>query len=164
MYGYKFVICEFLNLINILGQMWFLNSFLLGQFLTYGPEIISLASQPMETRTDPMSKVFPKMVKCTFVQYGPAGTVESKDGLCILPINSLNEKIFIFIWFWYLFLLLCSSLASLYSVTTIVSVSLRGCVLSTYCGVKNQSDIEFLTKMWYGDWFIIVQLSKGRHH
>ena len=90
--GYKFVACEFLNLINIMGQMWFLNSFLsfpLGQFLTYGPEIISLASQPMKTRIDPMAKVLPKMVKCTFVQYDPA--VAAGEGGRVMYLYSKDD-------------------------------------------------------------------------
>jgi hypothetical protein len=45
-----------------------------------------------------MAKVFPKVTKCTFFKYGPSGTVEKKDGLCVLPLNIINEKIYIFIW------------------------------------------------------------------
>ena len=47
-----------------------------------------------------MAKVFPKLTKCTFHKYGPSGTIEIKDGLCVLPLNILNEKIYILLWFW----------------------------------------------------------------
>ena len=43
------------------------------------------------------------MTKCTFHKYGPSGTVENKDGLCILAQNIINEKIYIFLWFWSVF-------------------------------------------------------------
>ena len=43
---------------------------------------------------------FLKVTKCTFYKYGNTGTVENKDGLCILAQNTLNEKIYIFLWFW----------------------------------------------------------------
>ena len=39
-----------------------------------------------------MAKVFPKVSKCTFHRYGPSGTIGNHDGLCILPINIINEK------------------------------------------------------------------------
>jgi hypothetical protein len=52
-----------------------------------------------EDRPDPMAKVFPKLTKCTFYKYGFSGTVEKKDGLCVLPLNIINEKIYILVWF-----------------------------------------------------------------
>ena len=45
-----------------------------------------------QERVDPMAKVFPKVSKCTFHKYGPSGTIVNHDGLCILPINIINEK------------------------------------------------------------------------
>ena len=45
-----------------------------------------------QERIDPMAKVFPKVSKCTFHKYGPSGTIARHDGLCILPINIINEK------------------------------------------------------------------------
>ena len=50
--------------------------------------------------SDPMAKVFPKVTKCSFHKYGPSGTIEIRDGLCVLPLNIINEKIYILLWFW----------------------------------------------------------------
>ena len=44
------------------------------------------------------------MTKCTFHKFGPSGTVEKKDGLCVLPLNIINEKIYVFLWFWFMIL------------------------------------------------------------
>ena len=37
------------------------------------------------------------MTKCTFHKYGPSGTVTRHDGLCILALNIINEKVGIII-------------------------------------------------------------------
>jgi hypothetical protein len=39
-----------------------------------------------------MAKVFPKVTKCTFHKYGPSGTVEKKDGLCVLVSILSNSR------------------------------------------------------------------------
>lgn len=121
LYVYKFIFCEFLNLINIIGQMFLMDVFFGGQFTTYGSEVLSVTAMDMEKRVDPMAKVFPKMSKCTFHQYGPSGTIQNHDGLCILPINSINEKIYIFLWFWFLALMIWTFLFFCFRVVTIVS-------------------------------------------
>ena len=54
--------------------------------------------------SDPMIYVFPRMTKCTFHKFGTSGNIEKHDALCILPLNIVNEKIYIFIWFWLLLL------------------------------------------------------------
>jgi hypothetical protein len=51
-----------------------------------------------------MIYVFPRMTKCTFHKFGTSGNIEKHDALCILPLNIVNEKIYIFIWFWLLIL------------------------------------------------------------
>ena len=82
-------------------------------------KVVRLAGQNIEERADPMARVFPKMTKCTFhkwgqifmkqnppcplymlydLRYGPSGTIVNHDGLCILPINIINEKIYVFLW------------------------------------------------------------------
>ena len=92
-YVYKFILCELLNLVNVLGQMWLMDVFFNGQFTTYGLEVrqsrrcflnrlkhwnylklplkvVRLAGQNIEERADPMARVFPKMTKCTFHKWG----------------------------------------------------------------------------------------------
>lgn len=63
-------------------------------------------------RGDPMDIVFPKVTKCTFHKFGPSGTIEKFDGLCILPLNILNEKIYVFLWFWFIAVLFITAIKS----------------------------------------------------
>ena len=119
-YALRFFFCEFLNLFNVIGQLFFMNYFLGGEFTTYGSDVISMTELEQEERTDPMSRVFPKVnpsfhlqprpdskylycqvTKCTFHKFGPSGTVQTFDGLCVLPLNIINEKIYVFLWFWF---------------------------------------------------------------
>lgn len=102
-YAFKFFICELLNLTNVLCQIFFMDYFLDGQFTTYGIEILKFAQVNPDTRSDPMSRIFPKTSKCLFRKYGPSGSIQSFDALCVLPLNVINEKIYIFLWFWFLF-------------------------------------------------------------
>ena len=51
-----------------------------------------------------MSRVFPRVTKCTFRKYGPSGTIQRHDAQCVLPINIINEKIYVFLYFWFMVL------------------------------------------------------------
>ena len=55
--------------------------------------MLSVTAGNPEDRADPMNVVFPKVTKCTFHKYGPSGTVTRHDGLCILALNIINEKV-----------------------------------------------------------------------
>jgi len=57
------------------------------------------------------------------------GTIQRHDALCILPLNILNEKIFIFLWFWFIILSVLSGLALLYSFSLAVYPPIREMVL-----------------------------------
>ena len=115
--------------IFVLGQMVLLDRFFDGTFFTYGIEVMSFADRDQEDRIDPMIYVFPRMTKCTFHKFGTSGNIEKHDALCILPLNIVNEKIYIFIWFWLLFLGVLSFLVLVYRVAIIFSPYIRAFVL-----------------------------------
>merc|ERR1712055_474348 len=90
-----------------------------------------------------MDKMFPKITKCTFHKYGPTGTIEKHDGLCVLPLNIINEKIYIFLWFWFAFLAVLTGLWFLYRLAIILFHGLR--VSTIYIrtdGVVDKSQIS----------------------
>ena len=55
-----------------------------------------MSEEDPSLRKDPLNSVFPKVAKCTFNKFGPSGTIEKFDGLCILSLNIINEKVTIF--------------------------------------------------------------------
>ena len=54
--------------------------------------------------------MFHRVTKCTFHKYGPSGQIQRHDAQCILPINIINEKIFVFLWWWFILLAIMTTL------------------------------------------------------
>ena len=121
----SFIFCETLNFINVLCQIFFTNIFLGGSFLNYGSEVFYWQSLDPEIRVDPMSRVFPRLTKCDFHRFGPSGTIENYDALCVLGMNILNEKIFIFLWFWFLLMTLVTGLHLIMKITLLSMLELE---------------------------------------
>merc|ERR1711997_1100383 len=124
-YAMKFFFCELLCLINVIGQMYFTDRFLGYTFMTYGSDVFAMTFGDPEGRSDPMNVVFPKVTKCPFHKYGPSGTVTRHDGLCILALNIINEKIYVFLWFWFVGVAIMSALAIIYRMLIILTPSMR---------------------------------------
>ena len=69
-YAAKFFLCEIINLMNIIFQIFYINKFIGGKFLDYGSRIFAY-NQHIDTHIDPMDDVFPKITKCQFNRHGP---------------------------------------------------------------------------------------------
>merc|ERR1712135_280272 len=106
----NFFLCECLNFINVVIQILLTDRFLGYEFSTYGMEVLRFSSMDQENRIDPMSRVFPRVTKCTFHKYGGSGTIQNLDALCILGMNILSEKIYVFFWFWLIILAIVTGL------------------------------------------------------
>ena len=86
-------------------------SFITNLWSNTSKQVWGMMQEEFEERTDPMAMVFPKVVvtllvmviskkkdglwsphtqmaKCTFHKYGPTGTIQRHDGLCILPVGT----------------------------------------------------------------------------
>ena len=80
-----------------------------------------------------MHEIFPKMTKCDFFTHSSVGQVDVSemdkksdwsvmiwclpqkfDAMCLLPLNIVNEKVFLVLWFWFILLTTCSALALVY--------------------------------------------------
>ena len=99
-----------------------------------------------EQRYDPMVAVFPRVTKCTFHKYGPSGSIQKHDTLCILALNILNEKIFILIWFWFIILAFLSAFAVIYSIIVIFLPSIRETVLRKRFRYGSKSAVSTLAR------------------
>lgn len=97
-YAFQFFLSEVLAFINVIGQMFLMEAFLGFEFKSYGSNVLAMIEQDSKTRTDPMSKFFPKMTKCTYKRTGPGGNTINYDALCTLTYNVINEKVYVFLW------------------------------------------------------------------
>jgi len=168
-YAIKFFLCEVLALVNVVGQIYFTDKFLGNEFTTYGWDVLSVTAGNPEDRADPMNVVFPKVTKCTFHKYGPSGTITKHDGLCILALNIINEKIYVFLWFWFVSVAMISALALLYRVVIFLMPSIRVTVIMgrslyqvekrTVEDVLNCPRHSWVDKI--GDYFVMYLLTKN---
>ena len=104
----KLLIAETIYFLNVIGNIYLMDIFLGGEFRTYGIQVIaktrthlimlhclvqvaSMMQEDPEDRLDPMARIFPRVTKCTFKKFGPSGTLQTHDSLCVLPVNIINE-------------------------------------------------------------------------
>ena len=117
-----------------------LYSYLLGfrflgyEFSTYGLKVIKFSEMEMEEREDPLSVVFPKVAKCSFHKFGASGTIERHDGLCVLPLNIINEKLYIFLWFWFIIIASITGIFLLYRLGVLAGSGIRTAMIQARSG------------------------------
>lgn len=163
-YARKYVVCEVLTFVNVLGQMFLMDTFLGGHFTTYGLQVIKWTAWDQEYRTDPMVRAFPRMTKCLFHDFGSSGDVQKVDALCILPLNVLNEKIYVFLWFWMVMLIAFTAVTLAFRFLLSAMPLVRYCVLLPRCPQVNKGALErLINRANFGDWFILYLLAKNLH-
>ncbi|XP_017471718.1 PREDICTED: innexin inx7 [Rhagoletis zephyria] len=122
-WGAQLVLTEILNFLNIFLQIYITNRFLGGAFYTLGVKVIQ---ERWTDKMDALDVVFPKVTKCHFRKFGPSGSLQMHDTLCVMALNIINEKIYAILWFWYLFVL----------VMTICGMAWRLCTFLCYKNVR----------------------------
>ena len=152
----------FISHISFTGQMILMDKFFDGTFLTFGIEVISFAERDQEDRIDPMVYIFPRMTKCTFHKFGTSGEIEKHDAMCILPLNIVNEKIYIFLWFWMILLFFLTGLVCVYRAMIIFSPRMRAYLLYIrFRLIKKECINIIIKKTKMGDWFLLYMLGQN---
>lgn len=138
------------------GQIFLMDWLLRGQFSLYGIALTVIEGIPS------MNKVFPKLTKCRFMRYGPSGSSEIYDTMCVLPLNILNEKLFLVLWFWIFFLCIVSFLALFYRALIFLTPKIRMYLLmaqARHLGIDHARAI--VNKLSYGDFFVLYHIGKN---
>lgn len=161
-YAGRYFFCEILALGNIIGQMYMLDRFFDNEFINYGFEVIDFHQMDQEERFDPMIRIFPKITKCKFYMWGPSANIQPVDALCLLPLNIINEKIFIFVWFWFLILGGLTGIMILFHLVIIACPPVRVYVLNMRFRLTQLDHLHTIVrKTSIGDWFLIYMLGNN---
>ena len=153
-YFFHFLLCEVFYMVHLVLQIWFTNMFLGGAFLYLGLDWLSFSHSTLDNGYDPLIRVFPRLTKCTFQKYGYSGTIETYDALCFLPLNIVNEKIYVVLWFWFAFLLLVTGTYLAYRFVLMLVPTARFFRLKS---IAPSTDKKYLKKLSSrrGNWFIL---------
>jgi len=104
----KLLFYQALSLLLTVSQLYAMDLVLGNEFLNLGSNILDL-----ELLTRNLTKVFPIVVKCSMTYFGPSGNLVNNSGLCTLPVNIINEKLYLVLWVWCLALAMVSLLSLL---------------------------------------------------
>merc|ERR1712062_398030 len=134
----------------------------MGDFSTYGTDVLEYLSDPKDSRANPMCQVFPTAVSCTYFEIGTGGKGQTSNHLCILSQNIINEKIYLGLWFWFIFLAAIGSIQMLYEVIIIALPAIRLQLTLLTMGSHGSDDInDFFKSCDFADWFFSNQIGKN---
>nr|CAD7424402.1 unnamed protein product [Timema monikensis] len=86
-----FLFCDTLNLVNVMANVYLTDCLLGGSFSSYGGEVLRfLQLNPEDGRYDRIDAIFPKVTKCTFHKFGPSGSIQNHEALCVMGLNLLG--------------------------------------------------------------------------
>lgn len=158
------VACELLNGLNLIAQFLLTDAFLGGRFFGLGPDVSAARDVDL---FDPLDIVFPKVTKCNFHKYGPSGSIQKHDAMCVMALNIINEKIYIFLWYWFVLLAIVTVLSLTWRVATIFLHS-RSDVFNRYAfwfGCSQAIDVfDMMTvtrRCYFSDWLFLRYMAKN---
>jgi len=160
-YFTSFLICEVLNLFIGIANFCVMDWFLKGKFATYGTDAINYFMDS-ESKFNPMCSVFPTLVSCEYYTGAAVkNAMDTKNHICMLSQNIINEKIYLILWFWILILFGASMLMLIYRLGTIVVPSIRERELLYRARKGNSDRIEKLRNLTLPQWFILSQIGRN---
>lgn len=161
-YAIWFLLCEILSFAIAVGNLYFTNTFLGGDFFNFGKNALHYLTQPASSPDNPLNEVFPKVTKCTWYKYGASGTITTHDSMCVLPLNIVNEKTYICLWIIYVATATFTGIVLLWHILLFLLPSIRNTVLVR---MARNSDTRvnlqhLLQECNYGDWFLMYHYRK----
>ena len=81
-------------------------------------------------------------ISCTFNSTGAAGKGQSKNGVCILSQNILNQKVYLVLWFWYILVLSVGIAQIVFEAIIIAVPAFRNQLITWNMGKYADADIR----------------------
>lgn len=163
-YVVKYIFCEICNFVNVVCQFILMEKFLGGQFSSYAVEMMGFKKDPYEISYAlfPGYRVFPRMTKCIYYEYGHSGDINKKDILCLLPLNIIHEKIYVFLFIWFLILSTVSGIVIVLRIASILHFECREMALSSHARVCPKPTIRKICQHCsFFDWFFLKLVIKN---
>lgn len=137
-------------------QIFLVDWFLAGRFTTIGLAILE------QNNTKAKQAVFPKVAKCSYEKFGPSGSLQLVDALCVLPLNVLNEVTFALLWWWMVALAGVTLLCLLYRLLTVCLRPARTFLLAARVHTLTRRRADLIVRtLSPGDWFVLYQMNKN---
>jgi len=177
-YFMTFVFFEVLYFILGMVIFYLLDLFLDGHFKTYGLDAFEyLKGEAKDTpitdtenkRTipvplNPMCSVFPTVVSCTIKTYSVVDDVDdTKNTICMLGQNIMNQKIFLVLWVWFTILWCVTVCQIIYRVITIFVPSAQQTTIRFLLKSKDKDLLKAIRTLRLsngnvGNWFLLTQI------
>ncbi|XP_041973854.1 innexin inx7 [Aricia agestis] len=159
------VAMEVANLLHLMFQVWMIDMFLHGNFISLGSKVIGFSD--WNQISDPLELVFPKVTKCIFHKYGPSGSIQQHDALCVMALNIIHEKIYVVLWFWFLFLFIASFFAVMWRIVSFFlyrrSLKFNEMMFrhASHSKFNPYNVIQVINGCQFGDWLFLYYLAKN---
>jgi len=149
-YAFSFMMCQHLNILNVILNFFLIQIFLNWKFTTLGYDWWMTSERKV------LTDVFPRMTMCEWWQYGSGGEKEKTNFLCLLATNRITEIIFVFYWFWLIILAFITIISFIYYCSLFLSRSVRWrdrflaiAINDTreFQDAKNQDDLSYQDKV-----------------
>lgn len=130
---FVFLFHKLLFIANVVGQLYFLNSFFVTPGSTVNSSLWALQAvyDVIRGKDWQMSGHFPRVTMCDVVDR-ELGNLNIHSVQCVLIINMLNEKIFVVLWLWFLVVAVCTVLNFVNLLLTLLPSYGRHRRISTY--------------------------------
>jgi len=151
----KLLLCQAASFLSSLGQLYAMDLFLGRRFLNFGSNIFNYARLRAA-----LEQVFPRVVMCSMDLFGISNSLSKVSGMCTLPVNIVNEKIYLILWFAFLAHTILSMLQLLRQ-AALLTVSLRSCLTPglTSSLTSPRQVRQLLVRGSYGDTVLLQLIS-----
>jgi len=177
-YFYTFVLFELVYFILGIVTFNIIDVFLDGKFQSYGSDAFAYLSGDSETTSitdtkdkstyevtvNPMCNVFPTVVSCTIKTFSVVkGAADTKNNICILGRNILNQQIFLVLWVWFMILFSATVCQIIYRLITLCVPSYQSWTIQYQ--LKSTDDLAVkkieLGFEKIGNWFLLTQIGSN---
>ncbi|XP_076062716.1 innexin inx3-like [Oratosquilla oratoria] len=160
-YSFPYLICEILNLVNVILQLMLMDVIARQTFSEYGHKVVSLIIDRSDFE-DEFYEIFPRMMRCAYISFMSNGDLSIENMLCTLPQNALTEKVFICVWVWFVAVATITAAQVVFKILLYMSSAMRSGMIASYGKLTVSGDVKnTLRKMAFGDIFFLELLARN---